>query len=135
LPEDPMNPDPLSSLQVHSHPAVRAALVLLSLAGAACSDDLPLPTAADPGPPITTVPGHELAAETVPNSWTRRVQMPTARFGLVAANVNGIIYAIGGSAGGALQKVEAYNPNTNTLVAWTPKLRCLPPGTSPTGPP
>jgi N-acetylneuraminic acid mutarotase len=116
-----MNPDPLSSLRVRSHPAVRAALVLLSLAGAACSDDLPLPTAADPGPPMTTVPGTELAAETVPNSWASRIRMPTARVGLVAATVNGIIYAIGGSDRGALQKVEAYNPNTSTLVAWTTK--------------
>jgi N-acetylneuraminic acid mutarotase len=118
-----MNPDPLSPLRVRSHPAVRAALVLLSLAGAACSDDLPLPTAADPGLPMTTVPGVELAAETVPNSWTRRIRMPTARVGLVAATVNGIIYAIGGGGwnGAALQKVEAYNPNTNTLVAWTPR--------------
>jgi N-acetylneuraminic acid mutarotase len=47
--------------------------------------------------------------------------MPTARVGLVAAKVNGIIYAIGGSDGGALQKVEAYDPNTNTMVAWTPR--------------
>jgi N-acetylneuraminic acid mutarotase len=127
-----MNPDPLSSLRVRSHPAVRAALVLLSLAGAACSDDLP--TAADPGLPMTTVPGPELAAETVPNSWTPRIRMPTARFGLVAASVNGIIYAIGGWRGGtALQTVEAYNPNTNTLVAWTaraplPTGRLLPNG-------
>ena len=88
---------------------MRAALVILSLAGAACSDDLPLPTAADPGPPMTTVPSPELAAETVPNSWTRRIQMPTARAGLVAAKVNGLIYAIGGSDGTALQKVEAYD--------------------------
>jgi N-acetylneuraminic acid mutarotase len=113
--------DPLSSLRVRRHLAVRAAFVLLSLAGAACSDDLPLPTAADPGLPMTTVPGVELAAETVPNSWTRRIRMPTARVGLVAAKVNGIIYAIGGSDGAALQKVEAYDHNTNTLVAWTPR--------------
>jgi N-acetylneuraminic acid mutarotase len=112
---------PLPSPRVRTRPAVRAALVLLSLAGAACSEDLPLPTGADPGLPLTTVSGPELAVETVPNSWTRRTQMPTARVGLVAAKVNGIIYAIGGGNAGALQKVEAYDFNTSTLVPWIPR--------------
>jgi N-acetylneuraminic acid mutarotase len=116
-----MSPDPLSSFRVRSHPAVRAALVFLSLAGAACSEDLPLPTGADPGAPMTTVPGPDLA-EMVPNSWTRKIQMPTARAGLVAARVNGLIYAIGGwNNGAALQKVEAYDFNTTTLVPWIPR--------------
>jgi N-acetylneuraminic acid mutarotase len=104
------------------HPAVRAGLVILSLAGAACSDDLPLPTGADPGAPMATVPSPGLAAETVPNTWSRRIQMPTARAGLVAAKANGLIYAIGGWSGGtALQKVEVYDYNTSTLVPWTPR--------------
>lgn len=48
--------------------------------------------------------------------------------------MNGLIYAIGGWSGGAaLQKVEAYDFNTNTLVAWTsraplPAARHLPNG-------
>ena len=112
---------PLSFPRVR-HPALRSGLVLLLLAGAACSDELPLPTGADPGPAMTAVPSPGLAAETVPNSWTRRIQMPTARAGLVAAKVNGLIYAIGGwNSGTALQKVEAYDYNTNTLVPWTPR--------------
>ena len=115
-----MSPEPLSFPRAR-HPAVRTGLVILSLAGAACSDDLPLPTGADPGPPMTTVPSPGLAAETVPNSWTRRIQMPTARSGLVAAKANGLIYAIGGWNGTAVQKVEAYDYNTSTLVPWTPR--------------
>ena len=128
-----MNAIPLSSVRVRSGTAVRTALVLLSLTGAACSDDLPLSTGSDRGPPMTEVPGPELAAETVPNSWTRRIGMPTARAGLVAAKVNGLIYAIGGRDGTALPKVEAYDFNTNTLVAWRsraplPAARYLPNG-------
>jgi len=128
-----MYTDPLLSVRFRSRPAAPAALVLLSLAAAACSDDLPGPTAADRSLPMTRVPGPELAAETVPNSWTNRIRMPTGRFGLVTASVNGIIYAIGGWSGTPSQRVEAYNPNTNTLVAWTtraplPSKRHLPNG-------
>ena len=80
------------SLKPMSLVRVRMALVLLSLAGAACSDDLPTGTGADI--PMTAVSTRDLAAEIVPNTWTRRIRMPTARTGLVAAKVNGIIYAI-----------------------------------------
>jgi hypothetical protein len=107
------------SLKLISLVQVRMALVLLSLAGAACSDDLPTGTGSDI--PMTTASTPDLAAEIVPNSWTRRIRMPTARVGLVAAKVNGIIYALGGRDGVALQKIEAYDPNTNTLVPWIPR--------------
>jgi N-acetylneuraminic acid mutarotase len=116
-----MNLAPLSSIRVPRHAAVRAALLLLTLGGTACSDDLPLSTAADSDIPVTTVPSRNLAAEVVPNAWTRRIRMPTARAGLVAAKVNGVIYAIGGRGTAALQKVEAYDPNTSTLVPWIPR--------------
>ena len=109
------------SLKPMSLVRARMALVLLSLAGAACSDDLPLPTGTGSDIPMTTASPPDMAAEIVPNSWTRRIRMPTARVGLVAAKVNGIIYAIGGRDGAALQKVEAYDPNTNTLVPWIPR--------------
>ncbi len=53
------------------------------------------------------------------NTWSTAASMPTARFGLAAAAVNGKIYAIGGvnSSGGSevfLNTVEVYDPATNT---------------------
>lgn len=52
-------------------------------------------------------------------SWTTKAPMPTAREGLAAGVVNGILYAIGGDINlGHLKKVEAYDPATNT---WTTK--------------
>src|SRR5438067_6271696 len=46
--------------------------------------------------------------------------MPTARTGLRVAVVNGILYAIGGAdnSGANLNRVEAYDPATNT---WSQK--------------
>jgi len=59
------------------------------------------------------------------NSWITQAPMPTARYGLVAAFANGLIYAIGGAngAGTALATVEAYNPTTNT---WNANLPAMP---------
>jgi hypothetical protein len=39
--------------------------------------------------------------------------MPTGRYGLVAASVNGIVYVIGGWSNGTLRTVETYHPTTN----------------------
>ena len=44
--------------------------------------------------------------------------MPTARGWLAAGVVNGILYAVGGANNGPLNRVEAYDPVTNT---WTRK--------------
>jgi N-acetylneuraminic acid mutarotase len=56
------------------------------------------------------------------DTWTRRANMPTARQGVRAAAVDGIVYAIGGNGGAyndvAYANVEAYDPTTNT---WTTK--------------
>jgi N-acetylneuraminic acid mutarotase len=49
--------------------------------------------------------------------WTSRAPMPTARHGLAAVAIDGIIYAIGGFNGSSLTTVEAYNPSTNTWTA------------------
>jgi N-acetylneuraminic acid mutarotase len=114
-----MSADSLSPLRPRTHSAVRSALILVSAAVAACSDGTSLPTGTDPIPMADPVP--DLATEVIPNSWTTRARMPTARSGLVAATVNGIVYAIGGWDGDPSTKVEAYNPGTSTLVAWTPK--------------
>jgi probable HAF family extracellular repeat protein len=52
-------------------------------------------------------------------NWTTAASMPTARSGLGAAAVNGILYAVGGEGNnGILATVEAYDPATNT---WTTK--------------
>lgn len=53
------------------------------------------------------------------NTWTTRAPMPTARMGLGVAEVNGILYAIGGvDASMSFSVMEAYDPATNT---WTSK--------------
>jgi len=54
-------------------------------------------------------------------TWTRKADMPTQRWGLSTSVVNGKIYAIGGGQspyGALLSQVEAYDPVTNT---WTKK--------------
>ena len=49
--------------------------------------------------------------------WTRKADMPTARYGLTSSEVNGKIYAIGGRRGGQFfSTVEEYNPNSDTWV-------------------
>src|ERR1700680_249304 len=54
-------------------------------------------------------------------SWTTKAPMPTARWGLAAGVVNGILYAVGGCGAPnskALNTVEAYDPTTDS---WTTK--------------
>lgn len=116
-----MTANPLSPLRLCAPTAARSALIMGCLAAAACSDGTSPPTAADPIQETSPVQG--LANEVIPNSWTTRPRMPTARAGLVAAAAKGKVYAIGGhdANGMALTKVEAYNPATNTLVAWIPR--------------
>jgi len=61
---------------------------------------------------------------TAEGSWTRKADMPTARFGLTSSVVNGKIYAIGGATGpGAdVRTVEEYDPATDS---WTKKANML----------
>ena len=43
------------------------------------------------------------------DTWSSKAVMPTARYGLAAAAVNGIVYAVGGNPGGYVTNiVEAY---------------------------
>lgn len=51
---------------------------------------------------------------TISNSWSTLANMPTARGEIGVAEVNGIIYCIGGFTGSASNKNEAYNISTNT---------------------
>ena len=53
------------------------------------------------------------------NSWTAKAPMSVARNGVGIADVNGVLYVIGGvNFSGALDLVEAYDPAANT---WTTK--------------
>ena len=57
----------------------------------------------------------------VKNEWKEGEPMPTARAGLTAKFIDGILYAIGGSTGdneGQVGRNEAYDPKTNS---WTKK--------------
>lgn len=60
-------------------------------------------------------------------TWTSRAPLLTGRVGLQAETVDGIVYAIGGTAGGCPQPpafpTEAYDPATDT---WTAKAALLP---------
>jgi hypothetical protein len=66
-----------------------------------------------------------LAAEGV---WTRKANMPTARFGLTSSVVDGKIYAVGGATGPGtdLRTIEEYNPTTDSWMkkADMPTTRC-----------
>ena len=81
-------------------------------------------TASSTNPHLSTVEAYDAAT----NSWSTKAVLPTARSGLAAAAVNGIIYVIGGDNAIApsssanvfkpVATVEAYDPVTN---AWTTK--------------
>jgi N-acetylneuraminic acid mutarotase len=66
-----------------------------------------------PGPVTNLVEVYDPASDT----WSTAPPLPTARMGLVAAVINGRIYAIGGSADGfgtlALGTVEVFDPVTH----------------------
>jgi N-acetylneuraminic acid mutarotase len=103
------------------------ALGSLALLLAACADDS-LPT--QPDTPSSAAPVDAVLANYLPNSWTGKASMPTARRGLVTATVNGIIYAIGGRSATEvnLATVEAYNPNPTGLGLFPWKAKAPMPG-------
>src|SRR3989442_12645885 len=60
-------------------------------------------------------------------TWIAKAPMPTPRTGLAVGVVNGILYAVGGSAKSGknnnyLNTVEAYDPATNRGTAKAPML-------------
>ena len=68
--------------------------------------------------------GHSLpSALAAPGSWTRKADMPIARGGHAACEVDGVLYVMGGgtqtnSDFPQLQSLLAYDPKADT---WTPK--------------
>jgi N-acetylneuraminic acid mutarotase len=94
-------------------------LTAVGLGLAACQADS-LPSEPDVRPPRQ--PQADVSAGSS-DTWASRFNMPTGRYGLVAATVNGAVYAIGGTAptGVVTPKVEAYVPNTLTLDPWKTK--------------
>jgi N-acetylneuraminic acid mutarotase len=65
--------------------------------------------------------GAASGSSTAEETWTRKADMPTARYGLSTSVVDGKIYAIGGGRamyGAYLSTVEEYDPATDT---WTRK--------------
>jgi N-acetylneuraminic acid mutarotase len=115
-------PHPSTDRRSHtSHRAAPRALVLgtLTLLGTAGCQSGSLPSEPEPAGPARA--NGVALAEAAPNSWRAGPSMPTGRYGLVAATVNGIVYAIGGWFNGQLRTVEAFNPGTKTLVPWKPK--------------
>jgi len=57
------------------------------------------------------------------DTWTTKASMPTARWGLGAATVNGIVYAVGGQGSGSLlglHAVEAYDPSSDSWSTRAP---------------
>jgi N-acetylneuraminic acid mutarotase len=98
---------------------VLGTLVSFGLAG--CQDGS---TPSEPEAAVPARPNGILVAEPSPNTWRTVASIPTGRFFLAAATVNGIVYAIGGrDASGALRTVEAYDPATDILlgVPWHSK--------------
>jgi N-acetylneuraminic acid mutarotase len=67
---------------------------------------------------LTTVEAYD----PLTNTWTKKADMPTARFFLSTSVVNGKIYAIGGSFSGPndiLSIVEEYDPATDSWIKKT----------------
>ncbi|MCX5859610.1 MAG: hypothetical protein NT056_06890 [Proteobacteria bacterium] len=70
----------------------------------------------------TTVTSSMEAYNPSIDTWTMKPPMPTARGWLAAAGIDGLLYAIGGTAGGRnfYNTLEVYNPATNTWMMKSP---------------
>jgi Kelch motif/Bacterial Ig-like domain (group 1) len=94
----------------------RATLFVPVVLSAISCERLPTTTdrVAGSRPSFAVVPGS--------GSWTTKAPMPTARYGLGVAAVNGILYAVGGGTqnGAILATVEAYDPAINTWTTQAP---------------
>jgi len=73
----------------------------------------------DDAPPVqATVEAYDPAT----NTWRTRAPMPTARYGVQVAVMNGLLYAVGGQSGSmvASAAVEAYDPSSNSWTTRAP---------------
>jgi hypothetical protein len=50
------------------------------------------------------------------DTWATKANLPTARYGLCAGVVNGIVYVIGGTTSSRTNKNEAYSPIGSTVA-------------------
>jgi N-acetylneuraminic acid mutarotase len=109
-------------LPCRSLPPRRILLTIAGLGLAACQADS---LSSEPEGQSAPRPQADVTAP-APNTWATGVPMPTARYNLVAATVNGIVYAIGGYGTGGTygtsgRTVEAYNPSGSSIILWTPR--------------
>lgn len=89
-------------------------LTMLGLAGCQRGS---LPSEPEAGAPVLPRPAFSGGTDQSP--WRVKAPMPTARTGLVAATVNGVVYTIAGhTASGAVAKVEAYCDGCGLFDGW-----------------
>src|SRR2546421_249104 len=105
------------SLRVGAIPLGWRATLFLPVALSAISCER-LPTAGDKVAP--SHPSFSVIAGS--GSWTTKARMPTGRYLLGVAAVNGTLYAVGGfnGAGDYVATVEVYDPVTNTWTTQAP---------------
>jgi len=99
---------------------IAPATVLLLGLGACESSDVPNEPSAVPAPPMLA---DATASSIISNTWAARPDMSVPRFGLAAAAVGPVLYAIGGMSeyGSPYSLVEAYHTGAGALGAWVPR--------------
>jgi N-acetylneuraminic acid mutarotase len=96
-----------------SQPSLRSVPVFALLAFAAGCQDAERSVAPPRSPPHFSVTVGE-------GTWTTKAPLRTARGGLSAGVLNGLLYAVGGWNGNVVATVEAYDPATNMWTTRAP---------------
>lgn len=97
-------------------PAALRRLAALGLVLAACGER----EALGPSEPSVSLTPSDAPTAAATNLWAAKASMPTARHALAAGEVNGVLYAVGGTYGPVVTTVEAYPPGTNGWVSRAP---------------